>query len=69
MRYENLARTPPTLEVASQQRVSLVARLFDRAETAADPQPFVQALPIAATMTRLPRLAAELAVPIRVKAR
>jgi hypothetical protein len=51
--YEDIAPYPPAMNFAPSQRVAFAAELLDLGEHAVDPQPALQALPIAATMNRL----------------
>ncbi len=51
--YEEIAAYPPGLDFASQQRVAFAAELVDFGQSQADPQPAMQALPIAHLMNRL----------------
>jgi hypothetical protein len=51
--YEGIAPYPPTMDFNPRQRVAFAAELIDVGESPVDPQPAMQALPIAATMNRL----------------
>jgi len=51
--YEEIAPYPPGMDFDPRQRVAFAAELYDDSATRADPQPALQALPIAASMTRL----------------
>jgi len=51
--YDEIAPYLPGMDFDPRQRVAFAAELYDAATTRADPQPAMQALPIAASMTRL----------------
>jgi hypothetical protein len=51
--YDEVFAYPPGMDFDPRQRVAFAAELIDRSETAVDPQPAMQALPIAASMNRL----------------
>ena len=51
--YEEIAPYPPGMDFDPRQRVAFAAELYDAGATRADPQPAMQALRIAASMTRL----------------
>lgn len=64
--YEQIAEYYPAITFAPQQRVALAAELRDAAPEPVSPQRAVQALPAAASMTRL-GLPSAVAVPIIVR--
>lgn len=51
--YEQIADYHPAIEFPPQQRVAFAAELLDRGKKKVSPQPALQSLPIAQTMTRL----------------
>ena len=51
--YEQIADYYPGIDFTPQQRVAFAAELWDKGESPVSPQPFLQELPIANTMTRL----------------
>jgi len=51
--YEEVAEYYLTMDFIPQQRVAMAAELYDENEQPLSPQPFLQALPIVATMNRL----------------
>jgi hypothetical protein len=65
--YEQIAEYHSAMTFPPQQRVAFVAELFDRGRKKLSPQPTLQALPAATTMTRLtvPRTAVRLPVVLR----
>ena len=67
--YEEIAPYPPAMSFDPRQRVAFVAELIDRDEAPVDPQPAMQALPIAASMTRLSIQPAAIRSPIMVRTR
>lgn len=67
--YEEIAPYPPGMDFDPRQRVGFAAELFDAAATRADPQPAMQALPIAATMTHLSIQPTPLRSPVIIRAR
>lgn len=67
--YEEIAPYPPATDFDPRQRVAFAAELVDLGASAADPQPAMQALPIAATMNRLSIQPTPLRSPIIVKTR
>lgn len=67
--YEEIAPYFPAMDFAPRQRVAFAAELVDLGESPVDPQPAMQALPIAATMTRLSIQPMPIRSPIIVKTR
>ena len=67
--YEDIAPYAPAMDFDPRQRVAFAAELFDLGEDPADPQPAMQALPIAATMTKLSIQPVPIRNPIIVKTR
>ena len=67
--YDEIAPYPPATDFDPRQRVAFAAELMDLGESAADPQPAMQALPIAATMNRLSIQPMPVRSPIIVKTR
>ena len=67
--YEEIAPYPPATTLTLRERVAFAAELVDRGEAAVDPQAAMQALPIAASMTRLSIQSVALRSPIIVKTR
>lgn len=67
--YDDAAAYPPATDFDPQQRVAFAAELFDLGEAPVDPQPALQALPIAATMNRLSMQATAIRSPIIVRTR
>ncbi len=67
--YEEIAPYPPGMDFDPRQRVAFAAELYDAAATRADPQPAMQALPIAASMTRLSVQPAPIRNPVIVRTR
>jgi hypothetical protein len=65
--YEDIAPYPPGMDFDPRQRVAFAAELFDASATHADPQPAMQALPIAASMTRLSIQPAVIRNPVIVR--
>lgn len=67
--YEEIAPYPPGMQFDARQRVAFVAELTDESEEPVDPQPAMQALPIASSMTRLSVAAAQVRTPVIIRAR
>ncbi len=67
--YEEKAPYPPAMDFDPRQRVAFAAELYDAAATQADPQPALQALPIAASMTRLSVQPAPIRSPVIIRTR
>ena len=67
--YEEIAPYPAGMDFDPRQRVAFAAELFDAAATRADPQPAMQALPIATTMTRLSIQPTQLRTPVIIRTR
>jgi hypothetical protein len=67
--YDDVFDYPPGMEFDSRQRVAFAAELFDRGGARQDPQPFMQALSIAASMNRLAALTSPIRTPVIVRAR
>ena len=67
--YDEIAPYPPATDFDPRQRVAFAAELVDRGEAPVDPQPAMQALPIAASMNRLSIQPTPLRTPIIVKTR
>jgi len=67
--YDEIAPYPPGMDFDPRQRVAFAAELYDAAATQADPQPAMQALPIAASMTRLSVQAEPIRSPVIVRTR
>ncbi|MCH9001052.1 MAG: hypothetical protein IIC02_00640, partial [Planctomycetes bacterium] len=67
--YEEKAPYPPGMDIGPQQRVAFAAELYDAAATRADPQPAMQALPIAASMTRLSVQPTPIRSPVIIRTR
>ena len=65
--YDEVGEYPPAMTVSAQQRVGVVVELWDGAEKPESPQPYVQALPVAAQLDRLSILQAPLEAPITIK--
>lgn len=65
--YEEIGEYPPAMTISSQQRVGVVLELMDAGEAPTSPQPFVQALPIAANMTRLSVLQQPVQPPVTIR--
>lgn len=65
--YDETAEYFPSIEFSPQQRIGIAAELYDAAEEPADPQEFVQKLPVAATMISLGVPRARISVPIVIK--
>ena len=69
LKYEEIAPYPPGMEFDPRQRVAFAAELIDRGEVPVDPQPALQALPIAKTMTRLSIQPTPIRSPIIIRTR
>ncbi len=67
--YDEIAPYPPGMDFDPRQRVAFAAELYDGAATRADPQPAMQALPIAASMTRLSVQPAPIRSPVIIRTR
>jgi len=67
--YEEIAPYPPAMDFDPRQRVAFAAELVDLGESPVDPQPAMQALPIASTMTRLSIQPVPIRSPIILKTR
>jgi hypothetical protein len=67
--YEEKFDYPPGMDFDARQRVAFAAELFDRGAAAVDPQPAMQALPIAASMTRLAVQTTAIRTPIIIRPR
>jgi hypothetical protein len=67
--YDEVFDYPPGLEFDPRQRVAIAAELFDRGDAAVDPQPAMQALPIAASMNRLSVQKSTVRTPVIVRSR
>jgi hypothetical protein len=67
--YEEVAPYTAAMDFDPRQRVAFAAEIFDGSENPIDPQPAMQSLPIAATMTRLSTQPTPLRSPIIVKSR
>lgn len=67
--YDEIAPYPPGMDFDPRQRVAFAAELYDDAATPADPQPVMQALPIAASMTRLSVQPAPIRSPVIIRTR
>jgi len=65
--YEEIAPYPPGMDFDPRQRVAFAAELYDSSATPADPQSAMQALPIAATMTRLSIQPAPIRSPVIIR--
>jgi hypothetical protein len=67
--YEQIADYYPGIDFAPQQRIAFAAELMDKAEGPVSPQPFLQELPIATTMTRLsvPPVAVRAPIVLRIR--
>lgn len=65
--YEEVGAYPPAMTISAQQRVGVVVELWDGAEQPESPQPYVQALPVAAQLDRLSMLQRPLEAPITIK--
>lgn len=67
--YEQIAAYCPGIDFALPQRVAFAAELWDKAESPVSPQPFLQELPIANTMTRLsvPPVAVRAPIVLRIR--
>jgi hypothetical protein len=67
--YEDITPYPPGMDFDPRQRVAFAAELVDLGESSVDPQPAMQALPIAASMTRLSNQPVAIRSPIIVRTR
>jgi hypothetical protein len=67
--YELLAEYYPGIDFSPQQRVGLAAELFDASSNPVSPQPIIQQLGVAATMTRFSLAAVPIKNPIRIRTR
>ena len=67
--YSEIAPYPPGMDFDPRQRVAFAAELIDKGESPHDPQPTMQALPIAQSMNRLSVQPTPLRIPIIVKTR
>ncbi|WP_197453500.1 S8 family serine peptidase [Caulifigura coniformis] len=65
--YEEIAPYVAAVEFDPRQRVAFAAELLDLSENPVDPQPMMQALPIAASMTRLSVTATPIRPPVIVR--
>jgi hypothetical protein len=65
--YEQIAEYYPGITFAPQQRVAFAAELFDEADSPVSPQPAIQKLPAAATMTRLAVPPTRVPVPVVIR--
>ena len=67
--YEDIFDYPPGMDFDPRQRVAFAAELLDLGANPVDPQPAMQALPIAASMTRLSIQPAAMRNPVLVRTR
>lgn len=67
--YEEIAPYPPGMDFDPRQRVAFAAELFDEGAKLSDPQPAMQALPVAASMTRLSIQPTPIRSPIIIRTR
>jgi len=67
--YEEIAPYPPGMDFDPRQRVALAAELFDEGAKRSDPQPAMQALPVAASMTRLSIQPTPIRSPVVIRTR
>ena len=67
--YDEIAPYPPGMDFDPRQRVAFAAELYDAAATPADHQPAMQALPIAASMTRLSVQSEPIRSPVIIRTR
>jgi hypothetical protein len=67
--YEDITPYPPGMDFDPRQRVAFAAELIDIGESPVDPQPAMQALPIASSMTRLSIQAVAIRSPVIVRTR
>lgn len=67
--YEEIFDYPPGMNFDPRQRVAVAAELLDRGAAPVDPQPAMQALPIAASMTRLSIQPSVVRSPVIVRTR
>lgn len=67
--YDEIFDYPPGMEFDPRQRVAFAAELIDRGETMLDPQPAMQALPLAASMNRLAVQKTPIRTPVIVRTR
>jgi len=67
--YEEVSQYPPAMDFDPRQRVAFAAELIDKAETRADPQSAMQALPGALLMNRLSIQPQAIRNPIVLRAR
>jgi hypothetical protein len=67
--YEDITPYPPGMDFDPRQRVALAAELLDLDESPVDPQPAMQALPIAASMIHFSTQPAAIRSPVIVRTR
>lgn len=67
--YQDIAPYPPATDFDPRQRVAFAAELFDAGAKRCDPQPVLQAMPIAAIMTRLAVQPTPIRSPVIVRTR
>lgn len=67
--YDEVFDYPPGISFDPRQRVAFAAELIDRGANPVDPQPSMQALPIAASMNRLSIISAAVRTPVLVRTR
>jgi len=67
--YEEKAPYPPWMDFDPRQRVAFAAELVDEGESPIDPQPAMQALPIAASMNRLSIQPVPIRSPVIIRTR
>jgi len=67
--YEQAAEYYPGQVFSPQQRIAFAAELYDGSEQPASPQAFLQALPIAASMTRFSTNVNLVRTPVIVRTR
>lgn len=65
--YEEIGAYPPAMTVSPQQRVGVALALSDESDSSVSPHPFVQALPVAIALDRLPVIQSPILVPISIK--
>ncbi len=67
--YEEVFAYPPGMDFAPQQRVAFAAEICDEGSQPLDPQAAMQALPIAASMTRLSIQSSAIRSPVIIRSR
>jgi len=65
--YSQTADYHPAISFSPQQKIGLSLELFDEFESPSSPQAYVQALPMAKTMTRLSIQSVPLATPVLIR--